>query len=862
MKGDFSRLRQDTGKHYTDVVIQQGRVQLDSDANEQRAIDTYLRSTMLRDVVGFTGAPQNDPGFAITPSASGTSLTIGAGRFYVNGLMCETLAPLDFTAQPNLASAAPSIASVIAALQAKTYSAVRIYLEAWQRFVTPIDDPAIHEVALGAADTAGRLQTMWRVSAGPILAAPQIANVITAVQALQTALNALPASLGFPSYTTQLARALTALQAAGAGTAAITITSGVWSQISASITGFSGADVATFDAVVATSNALGLLLASQPSTQDCCAMPVFQPQRIAGTLMAQAQPAAAPSPGMVAPASGYRGLENQLYRVEIHTGGTAAQATFKWSRDNGSVLTSVLSVNGSTLTVNSLGPDTELGFAANQWVELSDDSSALLADPPEQPGTLVQIKVVDPTQSPPVVTLMTDAPTLNTAAGHAKMRRWDQASGAVAIAAGTWVALENGVQVQFSATGTYNAGDYWMIPARTATGTIDWPTTTGASPVLLPQAPRSTNVSVTPLACLHLDSQNHITVENCRTLFQPLGSLTPPPPSPPALHVNAISWLNDDLITLDMLSQKGLSITLDGSPTGPVDSRNFLVTVQMPFPVALPVNATPGGQVLLPVVLTGQVTNTNGTLAWTLPENTWGEVAVLSALSEFYVTSGLFMQARVTLKGHAVMGSLQGAPVWLDGQAFGKPGTRYDGSSRVDLTLPSGNGAKASDFESWFSVAPVAVPTLVISPTSVTLTAAASSPAVTGTVSLSFNALAATTVLLSIQQTQTAPTVAGGAGIATVVLGSSNYITIPPNVVLPKGSGTPNQTFPIRIIANPGANTTATVTIAATAQLASGINTTAAATLTIIGFTPTVAPAGPPFNLSGTILQRTGSLTA
>ena len=38
--------------------------------------------------------------------------------------------------------------------------------------------------------------------------------------------------------------------------------------------------------------------------------------------------------------SGYLGVENQLYRVEVHTGGTVAAdhgPTFKWSRENGSV---------------------------------------------------------------------------------------------------------------------------------------------------------------------------------------------------------------------------------------------------------------------------------------------------------------------------------------------------------------------------------------------------------------------------------------------------------------------------------------------------------------------------------------------
>ncbi len=52
MKGDFSRLRFDRARNYTSVLAQQGRVQLDSDANEQRAIDEYLRAIGLADIIG------------------------------------------------------------------------------------------------------------------------------------------------------------------------------------------------------------------------------------------------------------------------------------------------------------------------------------------------------------------------------------------------------------------------------------------------------------------------------------------------------------------------------------------------------------------------------------------------------------------------------------------------------------------------------------------------------------------------------------------------------------------------------------------------------------------------------------------
>jgi hypothetical protein len=59
-----------------------------------------------------------------------------------------------------------------------------------------------------------------------------------------------------------------------------------------------------------------------------------------GRLSTQEKTTTAPEdPCLIAPGGGYRGLENRLYRVEIHRGtGSSGPATFKWSRDNGSVV--------------------------------------------------------------------------------------------------------------------------------------------------------------------------------------------------------------------------------------------------------------------------------------------------------------------------------------------------------------------------------------------------------------------------------------------------------------------------------------------------------------------------------------------
>ncbi len=46
MKGDFSRQTFSQGKHYSAVLLQQGRVQLDADWNESQAIHEHRSETM------------------------------------------------------------------------------------------------------------------------------------------------------------------------------------------------------------------------------------------------------------------------------------------------------------------------------------------------------------------------------------------------------------------------------------------------------------------------------------------------------------------------------------------------------------------------------------------------------------------------------------------------------------------------------------------------------------------------------------------------------------------------------------------------------------------------------------------------
>jgi hypothetical protein len=461
MKGDFSRRTFEPKKHYSGVRMQQGRVQLDADWNEQADIVGHRHQTTTLDLVGGCGGPMHDAAFEIVRDAatlttdeqdwlnahdpkllplSAGDFVLRAGRYYAGGILCENENAIPYTAQPDLPRATPVTGA--AALYV-------VYLDVWQRHLTALDDTLIREVALGGPDTATRTKTIWQV------------KLWKAPGATGTCADA------FPDFT--------ALNA--------------------------------------------------PSS---------------GRLSAQAK-AAAPDeePCSVPPASGYRGLENQLYRVEVHQGGTSGTATFKWSRDNGSVVTAIEKIDTTKreVTVTSLGRDEVLGFAADQWVEISDDSSELNG----LPGQLHQIERVDPANR--IVTLKTTPAALSLDADGAalffpKLRRWDQTgTGATSTGVKTttsFVELEQGVQVRFFAPdgtpgdGIYRTGDYWLIPARTATtehtaAGIEWPPDELGN---LDKLPLGIGHQYCRLGMLHWDGAKFDTLQDCRQLFPPVTELT------------------------------------------------------------------------------------------------------------------------------------------------------------------------------------------------------------------------------------------------------------------------------------------------------------------------------------------------
>jgi hypothetical protein len=243
-----------------------------------------------------------------------------------------------------------------------------------------------------------------------------------------------------------------------------------------------------------------------------------------GMLEARAEPADPSDSACVVPAqAGYRGLENQLYRVEVHRVISATRIGLKWSRENASVVvgwTGQDNLDPNKVTVSSIGRDAVLGLAANQWVELTDDAREQRGES----GLLVKIVKVEGN----VITIDPDGQNIaySDFAPNAKIRRWEMAANdgeiVVTLGAAAFVELELGVQIRLT-TGAYRPGDYWLIPARTLTGDIEWPRTAGNLPVA--QLPAGVNHAYCRLAILDFANGTWSKRGDCRTLFPPLTQL-------------------------------------------------------------------------------------------------------------------------------------------------------------------------------------------------------------------------------------------------------------------------------------------------------------------------------------------------
>jgi hypothetical protein len=218
--------------------------------------------------------------------------------------------------------------------------------------------------------------------------------------------------------------------------------------------------------------------------------------------------AAVDDPCELPPTGGFRGLENQLYRVEIHDPGQpGGAATFKWSRENASVGSRIVSmISSSELELETLGRDDVLRFNTGDWVEITDD----LREFAQARGDIGRITGIDEATrrikfTPELKNDMQPSAFPDSTLPQTRdmrIRRWDQgkklfrtgpsgttvevpdadsgvSTGLIKVpAVGTTLILENGVTVSFASTGGpgstgFRPGDYWVFAARTADASVE-----------------------------------------------------------------------------------------------------------------------------------------------------------------------------------------------------------------------------------------------------------------------------------------------------------------------------------------------------------------------------------------------------
>ena len=290
-----------------------------------------------------------------------------------------------------------------------------------------------------------------------------------------------------------------------------------------------GPDTATRAQTVVQVKALALPAASPFDWNCASSLPdwdalVHAPRPL---LAARAEPQlAAANLCEIAATAGYRRLENQLYRVEVHEGG--ANPSFKWSRENGSVGYAVLSVSvnaalqQTTVRVAARGRDDNLDVAAHDRLELIDDSSEL----GQRAGVLFEYANEGDDDLELVLNGLPGGTIGQDPSRHPVLRRWDHrptvaGTHTLPIVEGTWLELEDGVQVRFEPGGSYRPGDYWQIPARTITADVEWPHDDDGDPIA--RAPAGVADAYCRLGIVEVDGEGRVTVaSDCREIFPPL----------------------------------------------------------------------------------------------------------------------------------------------------------------------------------------------------------------------------------------------------------------------------------------------------------------------------------------------------
>lgn len=452
----------------------------------------------------------------------------------------------------------------------------------------------------------------------------------------------------------------------------------------------------------------------------------FDRVAVSGAELTISVPAATPvtDPCALPDPAGYRGADNRLYRLEAHTGGGLSQVRLKWSRDNASELFAALPDPAGRLVFEAGTPLAagDIVEVLSNVVDLGDDVLARVSAGGFVParravGQLGQLVTAEASglTDDVVFTLVSldDAVTpvvlddrYGTPDAVLKLRRWHgtlDPQGAPGPHA-----LEDAITVSLSETGAFLPGQYWQYEARVRRENANgpWrPAPHGPERRFAPLALLEYQGAGEPLELLawlderfahpcdldaddvgfdggRVGTESDTVQEALEEIYERLPAIEPWP----TVAAGGISWDNDRTLPLARFND-GLRVTFsEEMHPASASTDTFVVSLEVPDQ-----DGAPGLRRSL--IVDGRI-DVDGT--------TWSFVPAgmdSGNVGRWVRDLGGPVRCRVRLTAGAILDRSGERP--LDGDVVGR--IRSEGyDAFVDLLLPSGDGHRGGDFESWF----------------------------------------------------------------------------------------------------------------------------------------------------------------
>lgn len=434
-----------------------------------------------------------------------TGYYLGAGRYYVDGVLCENPSRIRLEQQPDdPGDPLPT--------EPGLYTAA---LEVWEHVVTADEDPALREVALGGPDTTVRTRTVWQVrlvrlgddpdaddpgdkapawrgfhagraTSGGLRARrrPDVATELPGNTLYRVEIHDRGERAGGPLWPDPASPRLSGRPASGHDDR-VEVTGGaldpaIW---------FAGRWV---EIVAASERVLTRLIAIEPDAEA--------PRLHAG-----------------APVPRGGGLT------------VRAIASYKWARDNASDALPIRDITGRVVELRAPVEHGRGRLAAGDWVEVVN-ARAVVSDVAPRLHRVTSIS-----DDRLAVTLDDDLAIPVAPGAWAVLQRWDDAeTEQPAPVREGWLELEHGLQIELAGTGFYARGAHWLLASRVELGTVEWPQVDGAPAVRPPLGLHH----ACRLALIRV-ADEETAIEDLRHRFSPLvarsAAVAPPGAPPPAV---------------------------------------------------------------------------------------------------------------------------------------------------------------------------------------------------------------------------------------------------------------------------------------------------------------------------------------